>query len=88
MPKTTSQQLIYDVDSRWNSAYDIIVQYLDLFNKYTVYVDGIPQIKCLLPGDRKTVALRQLAFVLKLFKDITLKVLEDQPSLAYSLEIY
>jgi hypothetical protein len=88
MPKTTSRRPIYDVDSRWNSAYDMIVQYLDLLNEYTAYVDGIPQIKCLLPGDRETVALRQLAFVLKPFKDMTLKVSEDQPSLARSLKIY
>ena len=45
-------------------------------------------VKCLLPIEREIVALRQLAFVLKPFKTITLKVSEFQLSLAYTLEQY
>jgi hypothetical protein len=88
MPRTANRRPIYDVDTRWNSAYDMILQFLDLLPEYSAYIETHATIKCLLPTDLEIVALRQLAFVLKPFKDMTLKVSQDQPSLARSLEGY
>jgi hypothetical protein len=39
---------IYDVDTRWNSAYDMIVQYLELEAEYTDFCNSHSQVKCLL----------------------------------------
>jgi len=88
MPKIINRHSIYNVDTRWNSAYNIIEQFLELLNKYTQFVDKHLAVKCLLPTEREIIALQQLAFVLKPFKTITLKVLEFQPSLACTLEQY
>ncbi len=74
MPKTLNQRPIYDVNMRWNSAFDIILQFLDLLPEYSAYVELHSTIKCLLLSDSEIVALCQLAFILKPFKDMTLKV--------------
>jgi hypothetical protein len=66
----------------------MIVQFLELEAEYTAFIKSYPQVKCLLPSNAEIVVLTQLAHVLKPFKDHTLKVLEDMPSLARSLELY
>jgi hypothetical protein len=88
MPKTVKRRPIYDVDTRWNSAYDMVQQFLDLLPEYTAFVESHDQVRCLLPSECEIVALRQLAFVLAPFKDLTLKVSKEMPSLVRSLELY
>ncbi|KAM4055445.1 hypothetical protein HRG_014987 [Hirsutella rhossiliensis] len=78
----------YDVDTRWNSTYDMIDQFLELEAEYTEFVDTHPQVKCLLPLSGEIVALYQLRKVLKPFKEHTLKVSEVMPSISQSLDIY
>lgn len=88
MPRTHHRKPTYDVDTRWNSAYDMIDQFLELEAEYTVFVDTHPQVKCLLPSSEEIVALYQLRNVLKPFKDHTLKVSEVMPPISQSLDIY
>jgi hypothetical protein len=88
MPKAALRRPIYDVDTRWNSAYNMIRQYLDLEAEYAAFIESHPQVQCLLLSNKEVISLHQLAFVLKPFKDHTLKVLEDMPSLVRSLKIY
>jgi hypothetical protein len=88
MPRTHYRKPTYDVDTRWNSAYDMIDQFLELEAEYTEFVDTHPQVKCLLPSSEEIVALYQLRKVLKPFKDHTLKVSEVMPSISQSLDIY
>ncbi|KAM4061947.1 hypothetical protein HRG_013460 [Hirsutella rhossiliensis] len=57
MPRTHYRKPTYDVDTRWNSAYDMIDQFLELEAEYTEFVDTHPQVKCLLPLSEEIVAL-------------------------------
>ena len=77
MEKTTNQRSIYNVNTRWNSAYNIIKQFLKLLNKYFFFIKNNPKVKCLLSTEFELLALRQLAFVLKPFKQMTLEVSRD-----------
>jgi hypothetical protein len=88
MPKTISRRPIYDVDTRWNAMYDMIQQFLDLLPEYEAFVDTHPQTKYLKPTYDETLALHQIAFVLKPFKEMTLQVSEKMPSVVRSLEKY
>jgi hAT family protein len=88
MPKTISRRPIYDVDTRWNAMYDMIQQFLDLLPEYEAFVDTHPQTKYLKPTYDETLALHQIAFVLKPFKEMTLQVSENMPSVVRSLEKY
>jgi hypothetical protein len=66
----------------------MIEQFLELEAEYTEFIRTHPQVKCLLPTNNELVALYQLTFVLRPFKQLTLKVSESMPSLARSLEVY
>ena len=66
----------------------MIAQFLELKAEYTAFIESHPQVECLLLSKAEIVVLTQLAHVLKPFKDYTLKVSEDMPSLARSLELY
>ncbi len=88
IPKTRTQRPIYDVNSRQNSIYDIITQFLELKAEYTEFMNTHAQVKYLLLSPSKIVALYQLVYVLRPFKELTLKLSKSMPSLATSLEIY
>jgi hypothetical protein len=88
LPRALNRKPIYDVDTRWNSAYDMIVQYLELEAEYTDFCNSHSQVKCLLLTAEEIVSLTQLAHVLAPFKEITLRVSEAMPSIARSLELY
>jgi hypothetical protein len=66
----------------------MIRQFLDLLPEYQKFIKDHFQIRCLLPSTDEILALTQLAYVLKPFKDMTLKVSQSMPSLPRSLEIY
>ena len=88
MPKTIKRRPIYDVETRWNAMYDMILQYLDLYDEYEAFINSHPQTKYLKLTDDEKLALHQIAYVLKPFKDMTLKVSESMPSIVRSLEKY
>jgi hAT family C-terminal dimerisation region len=88
MPKTIKRRPIYDVDTRWNAMYDMILQYLDLCDEYEAFIATHPQTKHLKLTNEEKLALHQIAFVLKPFKDMTLDVSESMPSIVRSLEKY
>ncbi len=83
-----SRKPIYDVDTRWNSAFDMITQYLELEAEYNDFCNTHPQVKCLQLSNTEVVSLAQLANVLAPFKEHTLRVSQAMPSIARSLEIY
>jgi hAT family protein len=87
-PRTKHRRPIYDVDTRWNAAFDMIEQFLDLEPEYIEYIKNHPQIACLLPTDHEIIALHQLRKVLTPFKTLTLRVSETMPSLSRSLDLY
>ena len=68
--------------------YDIILQYLDLYEEYEEFIKAHPNTKYLKLSIDEKVALHQIAFVLKPFKDMTLDVSESMPSVVRSLEKY
>jgi hypothetical protein len=88
MPKTINRRPIYDVDTRWNAMYDMILQYLDLYEEYKEFIKAHPNTKYLKLSIDKKVALHQITFVLKPFKDMTLDVSESMPLVVRSLEKY
>lgn len=88
MGKTINRRPIYDVDSRWNSAYDMLKQFLELLPEYQQFVDDNPAIACLMPTNEECVALAQLEHVLEPFKALTSKVSANHPSLSGSLDLY
>ena len=42
MPKAANRRPIYDVDTRWNSALDMIEQFLELEEEYKAFVELYP----------------------------------------------
>jgi hypothetical protein len=88
MPKTSNRRPIYDVDTRWNSMYDMVQQFLELLPEYEAFIDTHAQAKYLKLTDDEKLALHQIAFVLKPFKDMTLDVSTAMPSVVRSLEKY
>ncbi len=68
--------------------YDMILQYLDLYDEYEAFINSYPQTKYLKLIDDEKLALYQITYVLKPFKDITLKVSKSMPLIVRSLEKY
>jgi hypothetical protein len=66
----------------------MILQYLGLCDEYEAFVATHSQTKHLKLTNEEKLALHQIAFVLKPFKDMTLDVSESMPSIARSLEKY
>ena len=56
MPKTKIRRPIYDIDTRWNSAYDMIEQFLELEAEYIEFIRTHPQVQCFLPTNNEIVA--------------------------------
>lgn len=88
MPRTRNRRPIYDVDTRWNSLYDMIVQYIDLLAEYKDFINSHSQVAALALSMNEELSLHQLAKVLKPFKVMTLHVSETMPEVGRSLEIY
>jgi hypothetical protein len=59
MPKTAKPRPIYDVDTRWDSTYDMVQRFLDLLPEYTAFVGSHDQVKCLLPSESEIVVTVQ-----------------------------
>ena len=57
MPKAANRRPIYDVNTRQNSALDMIEQFLELEEEYKVFVESHPQAYCLRLNDSEVVAL-------------------------------
>lgn len=66
----------------------MILQYLNLCNEYKAFIATHSQTKCLKLTNEEKLALHQIAFVLKPFKDMTLDVSDSIPSTVRSLEKY
>ena len=88
MSNCRTRRPIYDVDSRWNSMYDMIVQYLELIAEYRQFVKHHKQVHTLALTETEELALHQLAAVLKPFKTITLSVSETMSEVGQSLSKY
>ena len=87
-PRCVHRKPRYNVKTRWNSAYNMIQQALDLQQEYTEFCGEHPAVKALLPTPNEWLMLHQLAYVLKPFKDKTDEVSKEMPSIAKSLEVY
>jgi hypothetical protein len=57
LSRASNRKPIYNVDTRWNSAYDMIVQYLELEAEYTDFCNSYSQVKCLLLTAKEIVSL-------------------------------
>jgi hypothetical protein len=88
MPKTRNRKPIYDIDTRWNSCKDMLEQYIELEPEYNHFIDTHPEIEALRLTDAELIAVHQLNCVLSPFKEHTLQVSKDMPSISESLEIY
>lgn len=88
LPKTSNRKPIYDVDTRWNSCKDMMEQFIELEPEYNHFIDNHPEIEALRLTGEEQVALHQLNYVLTPFKEHTLKVSKEMPSITESLEIY
>ncbi len=66
----------------------MIEQFLELEAEYKAFIDSHPQVACLKLTNLEVVALNQLAYVLRPFKEHTLQVSRSMPSISKSLEIY
>jgi len=87
-PRCIHRKPRYDVKTRWNSAYDMIQQALDLQQEYTEFCGEHRAVKALLPTSNEWVTLHQLAYVLKPFKDKIEEVSKEMPLIVKSLEVY
>jgi hypothetical protein len=88
MEKCKKRKPIYDVDSRWNSMYDMICQFLDLQPEYLQFISDNAQIEALRPTDSEITQLTSLAIALEPFKKMTLQVSQSMPTISRSLEKY
>lgn len=88
MEKCKNRKPIYDVDTRWNSMFDMIVQFLDLQAEYLQFIDDNVQLEALRPTDSEITQLASLRIALQPFKDMTLQVSEFMPTIVRSLEKY
>ncbi len=57
LPQASNQKPIYDVNTRWNSTYNMIVQYLELEAEYTDFYNSYSQVKYLLLTAKEIVSL-------------------------------
>jgi hypothetical protein len=88
MPRTKNRRPIYDVDTRWNSGHDMMEQYIELTPEYNEFIERNPQIAALRLTDAEELAVHQLTWVLRPFKEATLEVSKNMPSITRSLETY
>ena len=57
LQRALNRKPIYDIDTHWNSAYDMIIQYLELEAEYTDFCNSHSQVKCLLITAEEIVSL-------------------------------
>ena len=57
MPRTKNRRPIYDVDTRWNSAHDMMEQFIELEPEYNEFIDRNPQIEALRLTETETLAV-------------------------------
>lgn len=82
------KQINYDIDTRWNSTYNMISEALRLRKEVTQFIREHPDIRDMQPTDSDWSTLRQIQKVLKPFWDHTNSVSKRCPSITESLPIY
>jgi len=82
------KQINYDIDTRWNSTYNMISDALRLRKEVTQFIREHPDIRDMQPTDSDWSTLGQIQKVLKPFWDHTNSVSKRCPSIIESLPIY
>jgi hAT family C-terminal dimerisation region/Domain of unknown function (DUF4413) len=83
-----AKQVGYDVDTRWNSTYNMIGDAIRLRKEIGEFIRNHPDLSALQLADEEWLTLQQVAKILKPFWDHTNTVSTTCPSIIESLQIY
>jgi hypothetical protein len=83
-----SKQISYDVDTRWNSTYNMISDALRLRKEITQFIRSHQDVQALQLADDEWTTLQQIHKVLKPFWDHTNTVSKACPTIVESLPVY
>jgi hypothetical protein len=83
-----TKQINYDVDTRWNSTYNMVTEAIRLRRELTQFIRTHPEVGVLQLVDTEWSTLEQIKSVLEPFWEYTNHVSRSCPSLVDSLPIY